>query len=231
MAERPPINPFANLQPDPTAGRLATDSANNLARMRQAIQTTQMNNAGALARTNATNLNNMKLEGVRQMLSGLAQKGKIDPETAAKMTGMFGAKQALTSGQAADAYRSSGIGLKFPKRVFKPGDFSAQPLRGGFDLKGVSQVKAANKATTGKKTEKLTVGGKDLGITKETETSGTETKNTPPADIASNLAAQKQIRELIKDNPFFDGKKVTDFKVHRGRLAAKVDGVLMYLDP
>jgi hypothetical protein len=237
MAERPPINPFANLQADPTLAKMAASSGDNLANMRRGLAMTQLQNTGAMDRTNATNLNNMKMEGVRQMLSGLAQTGKIDPETAAKMTGMFGAKQALTSGQAADAYRSSGIGLKFPKRVFKPGAFSAQPLTGGFDLKGQAQAKEANKITNTKKRKGLSVAGKKVGIDQDEEVRTIEGRNTPAAKSAGKIQGQRELESLVaeatKNNPYFKGKSITGVKRHgpKNRLAAYIDGKLMYLEP
>ena len=81
MAERPPINPFANLQSDPTAARLATDSANNLARTRQALGVQRMVDASKIANTNANNLAKMHQLGITSEIPSLLRSGgKINPE-------------------------------------------------------------------------------------------------------------------------------------------------------
>jgi hypothetical protein len=231
------INPFANLTPDKALQQQAVNSGNNLANMQRALAQQQMSNRGAMNRTNANNTAKMKVAGVNQMLGGLAQSGKIGPETAARMTGMFDAKQALTSGQAADAYRSSGIGLKFPKEVFKPGAFSTRSLTGGFDLKGQAQAKEANKIISTKKRKGLSAGGKKVGLDQDEEIVVIEGKNTPEAKSAAKIQGQKELASLVaeitKDNPYFKGKSVTDVKRRgpKNKLSGRVDGVLMYLDP
>jgi hypothetical protein len=232
------INPFANLTPDKALQQQAVNSGNNLANMQRALAQQQMSNRGAMNRTNANNTAKMKVAGVNQMLPLVAQNGNTnDPKTVAAMTGMFDAKQALTSGQAADAYTSSGIRLKFPKEVFKPGAFSTRSLTGGFDLKGQAQAKEANKITSTKKRKGLSAGGKKVGLDQDEEIVVIEGKNTPEAKSAAKIQGQKELASLVaeitKDNPYFKGKSVTDVKRRgpKNKLSGRVDGVLMYLDP
>tara|TARA_Y100000385_G_scaffold262145_1_gene293549 strand:- start:4734 stop:5420 length:687 start_codon:yes stop_codon:yes gene_type:complete len=56
MAERAPINPFANLKPDATLSRMATDSNNNVANLLQSLGVQRSKNAAAMARNKADNL-------------------------------------------------------------------------------------------------------------------------------------------------------------------------------
>jgi hypothetical protein len=81
MAERPPINPFANLKADPTLARMAASSGDNLARMRQGLATQQLTNRGAMNRTNADNLARMHRLGITNEIPSLLRSaGKISPE-------------------------------------------------------------------------------------------------------------------------------------------------------
>ena len=79
MAERPPINPFANLRPDPTSAKLATDSANNLARTRQALGIQRMVDASKIANTNANNKATMARLGITENIGDLARGLGVTP--------------------------------------------------------------------------------------------------------------------------------------------------------
>ena len=79
MAERPPINPFANLTADPTLARMAASSGDNLARMRQGLATQQMTNRGAMNRTNANNRATMAQLGITENIGDLARGLGVTP--------------------------------------------------------------------------------------------------------------------------------------------------------
>lgn len=236
MAERPPINPFANLTADPTLARMAASSGDNLSRMRQGLAMQQLQNTGAMDRTNATNINNMKMEGLRQMLPLVAQSGNANaPETMKALNSMFGAKRALTIGQAMNQARSGGYSVADPTQKFTIDKFPGLNLQGGFPTKQASAELAKNKINDQVVNEELVLGGKPVGgISKRKSTQGVTSTNTSGAKGAGKIASQKalinQATSFLNTDPQFKGKKITNIRMHKsGRVIAEIDDKLHFI--
>lgn len=136
-------------------GRSAAAPQSNEALQKLAIGSTLQGLA------NQGQLDVMKLQGVNTLRNtGLGQSLNITPEQAG--TGNLGvgnqsrldlrnsAGTAAASGQAANALRGAGIGLKFPSASFSAGQFANQPLTGadaaGNRLQTKGQLAAEAKA-------------------------------------------------------------------------------------
>ena len=137
------------------------------------------------------------------------------------------------------AYAKAGVRVNDPDKVFDPSEGVRQKVSGGFILPSTAAAKASVKHESGSSEEGLSAGKgplkKDIGITKYKRHKKTQTKGDPQTTKIGQIKTQKELEALvmesIKNNPDFKNKKITNIKLHRGRLAAEVDGVLMYMEP
>jgi hypothetical protein len=168
----------------------------------------------------------------------VAQSGNANaPETMKALKSMFGAKRALTIGQAMNQARSGGYSVADPTQKFTIDKFPGLNLQGGFPTKAEAAAKAATTVDTKDDVEEILVDGKPVGIQKRKRSRGIKAKNTPDTKSAANIQGQRELESLVaeatKNNPYFKGKSITGVKRHgpKKRLAAYIDGKLMYLEP
>ena len=234
------INPFANLTPDKTLQQQAINSGNNLANMQRGLAQQQMTNRGAMDRTNANNINARRIAGINNALGSLGNsaQGVIGPKDVTRMGTKYDTTTGLTAGQMLQAYAKAGVRVNDPDKVFDPSEGVRQKVSGGFILPSTSAAKAGVTTTdSNEQLEDVLVGGKPVGITNRKRSQGVKSKDTPAAKSVGKIQGQKELASLVaeitKNNPYFKGKSITGVKRHgpKKRLAAYIDGKLMYLDP
>ena len=235
MAERPPINPFANLTADPTLAKMAASSGDNLARMRQGLATQQLTNRGAMNRTNANNRATMARLGITENIGDLARGLGVTPTVLNRLN-----KRAKISDISKIAPTliplarlGKGIAPRSGDTMVNATDIT-RPLS-KVKSPTVAEALASVKYEAGTEESGVSAGDKDVGFKKFKRYNKTQTKGDPQTSKIGEKATQKELEAIvmdsIKNNPEFKNKKITNVRLHRGRLAAEVDGVIMYMEP